>query len=195
MFRSTLAAVVTTISVAATPVAAATVADIYSSFWVFGDSLSDNGNLAALTAFPPAPYFDGRFSNGPVWNERFLDDFLPGRSGNFAFGGARTADTGDAVPDLDDQVAAFTTARPTLTLGSRSLASVFFGANDVFDAINAAAASAPGDILGVLSGRAAATLGNIAAGVGALSAQGIKEFALWNLPDLGQTPRLGSLAT
>jgi phospholipase/lecithinase/hemolysin len=200
MLRSTLAAVVTTLSVSATPVAAATIADVYSSFWVFGDSLSDNGNVSAALAaapvpvdFPPAPYFDGRFSNGPVWNERFLADFLPGRSANFAFGGARTSDNGDTIPDLDDQVVAFTAARPFLTLGSRSLASVFFGANDVFDAINAAAVSAPGDIFGILSGRTAATLGNIAAGVGALSAQGIHEFALWNLPDLGQTPRLSDL--
>jgi outer membrane lipase/esterase len=200
MIRTTFAAFVTSVSIAATPGAAATIADVYSSFWVFGDSLSDNGNVSAALAagtppvnFPPPPYFNGRFSNGPVWNERFLADFAPGRSGNFAFGGARTFDNGDTIPDLDDQVAAFTAVRPFLSLGSRSLASMFFGANDVFDAINAAAVAAPAEILGVLSTRAAATLGNIAAGVGALSAEGIHEFALWNLPDLGQTPRLSDL--
>jgi phospholipase/lecithinase/hemolysin len=42
-----------------------------SSWYVFGDSLSDNGNIPKLTDhnLPPAPYFNGRFSNGPVWAE------------------------------------------------------------------------------------------------------------------------------
>lgn len=53
---------------------AASLAATYSSFWALGDSHSDNGNLFAATsnATPPnptpasPPYFDGRFSNGPV---------------------------------------------------------------------------------------------------------------------------------
>ncbi len=197
MFRSTIVAVAATLSMTATPIAAATIADVFSSFFVFGDSLSDNGNVSATleTAgidFPPEPYFEGRFSDGPVWNEAFLAEFETGQSANFAFGGARTSDDAGTIPDLADQVDAFTAVRPFLTLGDRSLASMFFGANDVFDAI-LAAASGPPDIIGFLSGRAAATLGNIAASVGALSAQGIDDFALWNLPDLGQTPRLRDL--
>ncbi len=37
---------------------------------VFGDSLSDTGMLKArVKNFPNEPYFLGRFSNGPVWNE------------------------------------------------------------------------------------------------------------------------------
>lgn len=62
------------------------------SLYVFGDSLSDDGNLYKLTGLPPAPYYKGRFSNGPVWVE-----YLPALSGlssspanNFAYGGAFT---------------------------------------------------------------------------------------------------------
>ncbi|HDV5785644.1 TPA: hypothetical protein RJD83_002616 [Legionella pneumophila] len=39
---------------------------------VFGDGLSDNGNLYAYTNHrrPASPaYYNGRFSNGPVWVE------------------------------------------------------------------------------------------------------------------------------
>jgi len=42
----------------------------FSSLFVFGDSLSDTGNVSILTggAFPDPsqPYFNGRFSDGPI---------------------------------------------------------------------------------------------------------------------------------
>jgi len=46
----------------------------YNRVVSFGDSLSDNGNLAHnIPPFAGAPflpgYFDGRFSNGPTWIE------------------------------------------------------------------------------------------------------------------------------
>ena len=55
---------------------------------VFGDSLSDNGNLKRrLMIFPNSPYWFGRFANGPNWTEYFAD-----RTGlsvqNHAYGGA-----------------------------------------------------------------------------------------------------------
>ena len=92
--------------------AKASVMEIY----VFGDSLSDTGNLLALTAgtVPPSPpYFDGRASNGPIWTDSFAADlglavnnmWAPGATpgagklNNYAVGGAFTnqldlADTG-----------------------------------------------------------------------------------------------------
>ncbi|PIA18563.1 hypothetical protein COEREDRAFT_6279 [Coemansia reversa NRRL 1564] len=41
------------------------------TLYVFGDSLSDIGVLKNLTngLVPPSPYWEGRFSSGPVWNE------------------------------------------------------------------------------------------------------------------------------
>src|SRR4051812_23986271 len=44
----------------------------FTSQYSFGDSLSDNGNLYALTSrTQPAspPYYQGRFSNGPTFVE------------------------------------------------------------------------------------------------------------------------------
>ena len=81
-----------------------------SSLYVFGDSLSDTGNLYAWTgqanpvtgglAIPVSPpYAQGTFTNGPVYAERLWDQLslpgelapaaLPGGT-NFAVGGARS---------------------------------------------------------------------------------------------------------
>ena len=55
----------------AAALATVTSAQAYTQIVAFGDSLSDNGNLHDLMAkfnvdTPAAPYFEGRFSNGPV---------------------------------------------------------------------------------------------------------------------------------
>lgn len=66
---------------------------------VFGDSLSDNGNILALTTkahkvFPNIPitpknppYYEGRFSNGPVWIDH-LASALNVPLVDYAYGGA-----------------------------------------------------------------------------------------------------------
>ena len=73
-----------------------------SNLIVFGDSLSDmgNGNNSAIVSvvFSSPPYWQGRFSNGPVWIEHISDKYgltttfgdatAPGD--NRAFGGSQT---------------------------------------------------------------------------------------------------------
>ena len=55
-----------------------------SSLFSFGDSLSDSGNSKSVSqsakgfTFPPAPYDEGRFSNGPVAVEYLWQIFNPG---------------------------------------------------------------------------------------------------------------------
>ena len=58
---------------------------------IFGDSLSDNGNLKEFTHYLPGePYFKGRFSNGLVWGDYFsFMTELPIL--NFAYGGAKSS--------------------------------------------------------------------------------------------------------
>lgn len=57
---------------------------------IFGDSLSDNGNLKEFTHYiPNDPYFKGRFSNGLVWNDYFsILTEVPIL--NYAYGGSKT---------------------------------------------------------------------------------------------------------
>ena len=171
---------------AALPVAAASLTDRYSSFLVFGDSLSDPGNLYAATggAVPPSPpYADGRFSNGPVWAESLTAQFLAaGEVGaNFAFGGARAQTDADAVPDFAAQIDLLDASGLTPALGARPLAAVWFGANDLFDGI------AGGVVAATVS--AVAAVVSVAQGIARLQSDyGVEDFVVFNLPDLGRTP-------
>ncbi len=68
---------------------------LFDDLIVFGDSLSDPGNLPGILGglnIPGPPYFENQFSNGPVYT--FLVDDLLGfeasRDLNFAIGGARS---------------------------------------------------------------------------------------------------------
>src|SRR5215210_5707714 len=74
----------------------------FSNLVVFGDSLSDIGNIAQAPFInTPGPYYwSGRFSNGPVYAETLatglgLPALVNSASGgnDFAFGGAQTTGT------------------------------------------------------------------------------------------------------
>ncbi len=122
-------------------------AQAYSTLWVFGDSLSDTGNVLALTtAFTPNPFpvypgAEGRFSNGPIWvdvlaaglglpagaqaSNLLLTDAVTvtplGALGgqNFAWGGARTGLGGSAgaTTGLLGQLAAWNGGAFTVATG------------------------------------------------------------------------------
>lgn len=188
MFRNTAAAAVTILSLSGAPVAAATIADAYSSFWVFGDSLSDTGNIATLfPGFPPTPYYENRLSNGPVWAEDFLDDFGAGRAGNFAVAAAKAAPDAGPIPDFGEQIDFFELAPKDL--GARPFAAVWFGSNDMFSTIEAVILN-PADAAGIISDGVAAAVGGLSAGLSRLAQSGVTSVALFNLPNLGATPRL-----
>ena len=64
----------------------------FSRVVMFGDSLSDTGKMyKKMRGYLPSspPYFNGRFSNGPVWLEQLRDQHFPGLVvANEAEGGA-----------------------------------------------------------------------------------------------------------
>lgn len=172
---------------------ATTLTNIFSSFWVLGDSLSDNGNLFRTTGNPPPPYYEGRFSNGPVWNESIIAEFtVAGQpavgsppvggpyNGNFAYGGARTSgpNLNGPIPGLDEQVGLYALTAAPIS-GSNPLVSVWAGANNIFQTIAVA-----GDA--ILAAEAAAD--DILASVLALSSFGVGDVLMFNLPDIGQSP-------
>ncbi len=168
--------------------AAAPFEERFSGLLVLGDSLSDPGNLFARSAgaFPPSPpYFIGRVSSGPVWAEYLAADFAAAGKPtlNVAHAFARAVPPSEIAPDLPAQLglAALELGR----LGSRPLASLWFGANDLFAGIGTP------ENLDRAEDAAEATL----TGALALGAMGVKDILLFNLPDLSKTPNFALFKT
>lgn len=162
----------------------------FTSQYSFGDSLSDSGNVFALTRQPPAPYFNGRFSSGPVWVELLGQPMVPaatvsaaGGNRNFAYGGA-TAGPGGPVPSLALQIAAY--RLQGLPARSTDLFTIMAGANDVLGALSSPAAAANPASLDVAGAAAAQEL---VTNVQALVGLGAKNIVVGGLPNIGMTPR------
>lgn len=117
---------------------------LFTGVTVFGDSITDSGNIPKVTGnfdeTPSPPYFNGRFSNGPVFVELFPTavGVKPGGVRNFAIGGATFGDTtisaltGDNPPianfGVASQVKAFVASRSKL--GRLDLVQLNAGNND-----------------------------------------------------------------
>ena len=183
----------------------------FSNLFVFGDSLSDSGNNAAVldatypyppgtlrtatpisspTFIPELPYASNRYSNGPVWVEGLAAGLglsaQPSVLGgtNFAFGGARSGPLGSSFPySLLDQTQLFLGA----TGGhapSTALYVISGGGNDARDAF---ALAAGGGDPSMLINTYAADIGSI---ITSLEMAGAHDILLLNVPDIGMTPAI-----
>ncbi|MDH4022406.1 MAG: SGNH/GDSL hydrolase family protein [Gammaproteobacteria bacterium] len=154
-------------------------ASAYSAMYVFGDSLSDTGNVFLATGgtTPPAPYFAGRFSNGPVWVETLsanlgLGAVAPSLLGgkNYAWGGAVTGPTlTSVVPTLTQQAAQYL-GNVGGVADANALYVVWGGGNDV------------------RAGNVTNTVANLSAIITSLAGAGATNFLVPNLPNVGLTP-------
>lgn len=201
----------------AAPLAAQASLSSLSSLFVFGDSLSDGGNSGLLTqaaagvVFPPPPYYNGQYSNGPVAVEYLWQSFNPGDSSfkpslaggtNYAIAGATTGTVNyNSVnpnvpaplrPAFDQrgsawQLQAFAAQAPVFDPAT-SLFVVWQFPNDVFYASQTD--QLPGTVPGSPGGANLVTNGiqNILATVAALYASGARHFLVPNMPDLGSLP-------
>ena len=168
---------------------------------VFGDSLSDMGNVFAVTepvlaeALPVSPpYFQGRFSNGPVWVEHLaqklnlqLRPFLQ-EGTNFAFGGAAIGfdrpdlfenDLRVLIPSLRTQVTTFVVQHLFDKADPAALYIVWGGANDLRDAL----VTAPDPLT-----EAREAVEDLAAAIAELAEARAVSFLVPNMPNLGRTP-------
>jgi phospholipase/lecithinase/hemolysin len=160
----------------------------FSRIFVFGDSLSDDGNLFRLSGgYPPPPYFEGRFSNGRVWVEQLADglgmEIADGD--NYAVGGATTGFfnsnngvNGRDYPGLQGQLASFEATR-SAEEAQGALFTVWAGANDFFVALKTG--QTPAELIG--NG-----VGNTVQAIQQLWQAGARHIMVANIPDLGLTP-------
>ena len=97
-----------------TSIAALAATPTYDALYVFGDSYCDVGNLFLATSGAEAapPYYNMRFSNGPIWIDHVagflglpMKAYLQGGT-NFAFGGAWVTqpESVTGVPSVPQQV-------------------------------------------------------------------------------------------
>ncbi len=178
----------------------------YSGLYVFGDSLSDVGNVSLATggAEPVSPpYSNGRFSNGNLWVQDVaaslgLGPVTPSLAGgnDFAFGGAQTGQTTvnpynttsasqiQQALDLPSQLSQF---KKTVTNpGPNALYTLWIGSNDLDALLTAYEAKKIGaaDISTVLG----QIVGNIADFVNGLAKDGMKNLLALDVTDLSKTP-------
>ncbi len=160
----------------------------YDALVVFGDSYCDVGNIFVATggAEPAAPYFNGRFSNGPLWVDHvagFLGvPLTPALLGgtDYAFGGAWVTAPqpipGGAIPSVPQQVALYLSQHGGKA-DPRALYVLEGGGND---------------ILGTTTGSPQALAFKIASGIAAseraLRKAGARHLVIPNLFNVGLLP-------
>jgi outer membrane lipase/esterase len=181
------------------------------SLYVFGDSLSDNGNLFRLIGYPPAPYVGGRFSNGPVWAE-----YLPGLTGlsftpgqDYAYGGAFTGDLTvngtnygtnlvntelpglPPLPGVSTEIASFTAAGGRFS--DSDVVTLWAGANNYFFYAGLVEAD-PASAGTLIPSAVTTTVTQLTADTSALISLGARTLIVPNLPSLGSTPNFNTSA-
>ncbi len=195
------------LSLTALPIAAivtlprAAEAASFQNLYVFGDSLSDVGNVfrdtgglipppvlpASGGGFSPG-YANGRFSNGPVWVEYLAKDLglsLDTRN-DFAYGGATTGTENGlnpllsqfvpiTLPGLQQQITTFQSQNPLPD--QDALYVLWAGANDYLN-----------PNLTDPQGTVQSAIFNLNTAVTKLASGGAKNFLIANLPDLGKLP-------
>lgn len=169
----------------------------FNQYFIFGDSLVDNGNLYRLTGnqFPTSPpYFQGRFSNGPVWSEILGSELkiVPVSSVNFAVGGSTSGNVnalngllGAQLPSLPFQVnSQFPQFSSQTPIDPNALYAISIGANDYL-----------AQPLTLRATNSQVVVNNISTAVNTLIDKGARNIIVANLPTLGSTPQEQALGT
>lgn len=123
----------------------------FKNMVVLGDSYSDNGNVYRLTNgyYPGEAYYEGRFSDGPVWSEYFAQSLQIDPSNStqfldFAYGQAQISGpykieilkndgkkVSYSIPDLNEQITSY--LKKPVEHPEKTLFVVFIGTNDLLN--------------------------------------------------------------
>jgi outer membrane lipase/esterase len=185
----------------------------FSSLFVFGDSLSDDGNNFLAGLYDPTQHITGNtyipsytyalngtpygtYSNGPVWASYFasvigvpLAPSLAG-GGDFAFGGATTGPLSNPFPySLLTQTQQFLTATGGVA-PSGALYVIEGGGNNARGALAAIAGGAP--VNATVASTASTFASDTLTMVDELEAAGAQHIVVWDTPNLGLAPAVAA---
>lgn len=168
----------------------------YSKVFIFGDSLSDTGNLASVIGGFPAPYYQNRVTNGPV-----AVDILTAKLGdtadaslhllglnaghNYSVAGAKAS--GNEPIDLDTQILSFQANHGNVA-ASDALYVIFLGGNDIRAALHQPDPVIAESILKTATNK-------IRKAINTLSLIGARSFYIINSPDIAHIPETRLIAT
>ena len=180
MTPKTLIACLITLIFSTAQVAAQVATKKFGSIFTLGDSLTDHGNLFKLIGMPKPPYWQGRFSNGPVWAEQLATALEVNASEfhGFAVGGATTTDV------TNQQVKALLAANNN-RLPADGLYLYWAGANDLLMLMSSQNGNPETTIM--------IAMGQTASALSSLLLAGAKTIVVVGLPDLSKTPRVVAL--
>tara|TARA_R110002110_G_scaffold415836_1_gene657255 strand:+ start:17371 stop:18309 length:939 start_codon:yes stop_codon:yes gene_type:complete len=161
---------------------------------VFGDSLSDSGNLFIAAGQPAHPYYQGKFTNGSNYAENLnqylaLAPLTPSLAGgnNYAWAGARAGMDvpmgNNFIPNVESQANQYLTSLAPNADLSQTLHLFFIGGNDIADAIDYGMDATTAT--GFLQNSAQ----NVVNAIIALDNISSTQFLLPTVPDLSITPR------
>ena len=166
----------------------------YTDLLVFGDSLSDSGNVSIVTdsSIPFFPvYPNGQYTNGDTWATQLgtAASLSPEGGTNFAYGNATAVQTVEPdaffdVPDFVDQRALY--GASGVELGDNPLTAIWFGGNDLRTLISSP--PAPENAEAVVGALIFSVVTAITTGINELAATGLDDFLVFGLPDLGKIP-------
>ena len=169
-----------------------------STLVVFGDSLSDNGNLFDLIGQPAPPAWEGRASNGPTYAEQ-LAKMLHMRLDDRAFAAAEASDAsppvlvdpaGHALPiNLSNQLAGYIADLHGHQAPHHTTALINIGSNDYQGFLQSNLPKNPLTIQAEVQN----VVGSIAQAIDTLTHAGVEKIVLFTLPDFGVTPAAQAL--
>jgi outer membrane lipase/esterase len=135
----------------------------FDAIYVFGDSYYDVGNIFIATggAIPAAPYFNGRFSNGPIWIDHLAGTYgltvTPSLAGgtDYAVGGAEVTAAvpagSSSIPSIPQQVALYL-SQHNFKADPKALYIIGGGGNDILNAAGGSPTALAGEVaFGLLS--------------------------------------------
>jgi len=159
----------------------------FSKLVVFGDSLSDTGNLIPISL--PPPYFENRISDGPVVADLIAEfigssaaasGHLFGRTGGFNFAVSGGNIVGSDPEDLNQQVSAYLD-RVSNQADPDALYLVFVGGNDLRNLRSIRSASQA-------SAEIAQAVAILRIQLNRLKAAGARAFLIPNVANIGRIP-------